>query len=151
MLGICCNARLQRVGSADPLQPRWDLGVTQIGMIAAVAADDLVGAGPAGLAVLRRPDRLPPQARCPAMAGLASNRQGRDIPGVPAHPRITVVAPAVYADAPRAGGRPDIGHDMQSLGAQLNPTSVGSATAGVWSSTTLSATISQPDPAAASA
>src|SRR5690242_5644591 len=143
MLGICRNARPQRVWPADPLQRRWDLGVIQIGMITAVAADDLVRAGVVGLALIRHPDRLPPQARRPAMAGLASKRQCRDNPGVPAHPRITVMTPAPHADALRTASRPDIGHHMRSLGAQLNPTSVGSATAGVWSSTTLSATTSQ--------
>jgi hypothetical protein len=73
MLGICRNARRQRVRPADPLQPGWDLGVTQIGMITAVAADHLVRAGEAGLTVIRHPDPLPPQ-RCPAMTGLASKQ-----------------------------------------------------------------------------
>ena len=127
MPGICRNARLQRVRPADPLQPRWDLGVIQIGMITAGAADDLVRAGVAGPALIRHPDQLPPQARCPAMAGLARKRQCHDILGVRAHPRITVMTPAPHADAPRTASRPDTGHDMRSLGAQLNPTSVGSA------------------------
>ena len=56
MLGICRHARLQRVWPADPLQPRWDPGVIQIGMITAVAADDLVRAGVAGLTVICHPD-----------------------------------------------------------------------------------------------
>jgi len=120
MLGICRHARLQRVRPADPLQPRWDLGIIQIRMITAVAADDLVRAGAAGLALIRHPDQLPPQ-RCLAMAGLASKRQGHDIPGVNTHLRITVMTPAPHADAPRTASRPDIGHDMRSLGAQLNP------------------------------
>jgi hypothetical protein len=127
MLGICRNARRQHVRPADPLQPRRDLGVTQIRMITAVAADDLVRAGPAGPAVIRHPDQLPPQARCPAMAGLPSPGQRHPSLGVNAHPRITVMTPAPHADALRTASRPDIGHHMRSLGAQLNPTSVDSA------------------------
>ena len=143
---ICRNARRQRVRPADPLQPRWDLGVTQIGMITAVTADDLVRAGAASLAVLRHPDHLPPQARCPAMAGLPSSRQGHDILGVKCTPADHGHDTRAHGDVLQTASRPDISHDMRSLGAQLNPTSVGSATAGVWSSTTLSATISPPDP-----
>lgn len=127
MLVICRDARRERVRPADPLQPRWDLGVIQIGMITAGAANDLVRTGGAGPALSGHPHQLPPQARCPAMAGLASKRQCHDILDVHAHPRITAMTPAPHADAPRTAGRPDTGHDMRSPGAQLNPTSVGSA------------------------
>src|SRR6266568_9652235 len=42
---IHCKARLQRVRPADPLQPRGDLGVIQVGMIAAPAVDELEPVG----------------------------------------------------------------------------------------------------------
>jgi hypothetical protein len=45
MILIGCKARLQRVRPADLLQPRGDLGVIQVGMVAALAADELELAG----------------------------------------------------------------------------------------------------------
>lgn len=85
MLGVCFSARLQRVRPADPLEPGWDPLVIQIRMITAVAADDLVQAGAAAFAVIHDPGRLPPQAGCPAMPGLASKREWPL--GVDAEPR----------------------------------------------------------------
>jgi hypothetical protein len=75
------------------------------------------------------------------MAVLPSNRRHHDILRVNAHPRITVMTPAPHPDGLRTANRPDIGHHMRSFGAHFNPASVGSATAGVWSSATLSASI----------
>src|SRR3989442_1603311 len=75
MLGICRKARLPRVRPADLLEPGWEIGVFQVGMVAAVTTDQLERAGVAAHALMRDPDRLPPQGCCPAVAGLA--RPGR--------------------------------------------------------------------------
>lgn len=75
MLGVGLKARLQRVRPADLLEPGWDPLVVQVRMITTVAADDLEQAGAADLATICDPGRLPPQAGCPAMAGLASMRE----------------------------------------------------------------------------
>ena len=86
MLGICRKARLQRVWPADLLKPGWDVGVIQTGMITAVTADNLEEAGVAACAVINDPGSLPPQARCPAMAGLSGRRSGRaSLGSVPGH------------------------------------------------------------------
>ncbi len=114
MLRICRQARLQRVRPADPLQPRRDLGVFPIGMITAGTADDLVHAGVAGLAFLRHPDQLPPQARCPARAGLASKGQRHHILGVHEHPRVPVITLfARCGDRAQTSARPGTGHDVR--------------------------------------
>jgi hypothetical protein len=75
MLGVCLKARFQRVRPADLLKPGWDPFVVQVRMITTVAADDLEQASAADFATVCDPGRLPPQAGCPAMAGLASTRE----------------------------------------------------------------------------
>jgi hypothetical protein len=55
------------------------------------------------------------------MPGLTSHRDSHDITGLNAAPRITGMAPAPHPDALRTASGPDTGHDMRSLGAQLNP------------------------------
>src|SRR6266704_2240371 len=62
--------------AADPLQPRGDLGVIPVGMIAAPAADQLERAGAAAFhPAVHDAGRLAPQVRGPAVAGLASKRE----------------------------------------------------------------------------
>ena len=75
MLGVRLKGRLQGVRPADSLKPGWDPLIIQIRMITAIAADDLEQAGAVAFAVIHDPGRLPPQAGCPAMAGLASKRE----------------------------------------------------------------------------
>src|ERR1039458_7277368 len=90
MLGMCRNARLQRVRPADPLQPGRDLGVIEVGMVAAAGADELKCAGVAAFhPAVHDADRLAPQACGPAMARLASKRQRHDALIVNAQPRVT--------------------------------------------------------------
>jgi hypothetical protein len=62
MLFIRGEGRLHRIGPADPLQPRWDLGVIQVPMVTAVIADDLEDVGVAAFCpALHDADRLAPQ------------------------------------------------------------------------------------------
>lgn len=90
VLRICRKARLQRARPAKPLKPGRDLGVIQVGMVAAARADELELIGVAAFhPAVHDGDRLAPQARCPSMAGLASNRKCRGTPDVNAQPRIT--------------------------------------------------------------
>jgi hypothetical protein len=80
------------VGAADLLQRGRDLGVTQMGIIATVAADDLVYGGAAVFRpALREAGRLEPEARGASVAGLTG---GRDCPGstVRAGTRIAGIA-----------------------------------------------------------
>ena len=113
-----------------------------MGVVTTVAADDLEGVPVAAfLTALHDPFRLAPEARRNAVPELTSRRDSHNITGPNAAPPITGVASAPLADVLRTASRPDIGHDMRSFGAQLNPTSGGSATAGVWDSATLPASI----------
>ena len=66
-------------------------------------------------------DRLAPEARRDAMPGLTSPRDGHDITGLNAAPRITGMASAPHPDTLRTASGPDIGHGIQSFSAQLNP------------------------------
>jgi hypothetical protein len=75
VLLIRCDARPQRVRPTDPLGPGRDLGVIQVRVIAALAADELKRAGIAAFhPALHDAGRLAPQARCAAVAGLTSRR-----------------------------------------------------------------------------
>jgi hypothetical protein len=67
MLGICRKARLPRVRPADLLEPGWEIGILQVGMVAAVTTDQLERAGAAAHALMRDPDPT-------AAAGLLSCR-----------------------------------------------------------------------------
>ena len=59
-------------------------------MIAALAADELERAGAAAFhPAVHDAGRLAPQIRGPAVAGLASKREGRPSVGVKAQPRVT--------------------------------------------------------------
>jgi hypothetical protein len=91
-------------------------------VVTTVAADDLEGVPEA--AFLKDPrdaDRLAPEARGDAVPGLTSHRDSHDITGLNADLRITGVAPAPDANILWTASGPGIGHDMQSLSAQLNP------------------------------
>src|SRR6266487_6147936 len=69
------------VGASDLLQPGRDVEVTQMGIIATVAADDLVyGGGAVFHQALREAGRLEPEARSASVARLTG---GRDCPGSP--------------------------------------------------------------------
>jgi len=110
------------VRPADPLQRQRDLRVIPIGVVTAVAADDLEGVPVAAFpGTLDDADRLAPEARRDAMPGLTSPRDGHDITGLNAAPRITGMAPAPDANILRTASGPGTGHDMQSFGAQLDP------------------------------
>jgi hypothetical protein len=104
-------------------------------VVTTVAADDLEGVPVAAFpTALHDADRLAPDARGDAMPGLTSQRDSHHITGLNAAPRIAGMPSAPDANILRTASGPDTGHDMQSFGAQLNPTSVDSATARVWSS-----------------
>jgi hypothetical protein len=106
-----------------------------MGVVTAVAADDLEGVPVAAfLTAFHDAGRLAPEARRDAVPKLTSHMDSHDVTGLNAAPRIEGMTPAPYADVLRTASRPAIGHDMRRFDAQLNPTSVGSATAGVWSS-----------------
>jgi hypothetical protein len=72
------KARPHRVRPADPLKPGRDLGVIQVRVIAAIAADELKRVGVAAFyPALHDTGRPAPQARSAAVAGLTSRREGR--------------------------------------------------------------------------
>jgi hypothetical protein len=112
-------------------------------VITTIAADNLEGSPEAAfLTALHDADQLAPDTRCHAMPKLTSHRDSHDITGLNAAPRIMGVAPARHPDTLRTASRPDTGHNMRNVGAQLNPPpQQARPTAGVWSSTTLSASI----------
>ena len=119
MLGMCRNARLQRVRPADPLQPGRDLGVIEVGMVAAAGADELKCAGVAAFhPAVHDADRLAPQACGPAMARLASKRQRHDALIVNAQPRVTgMTLFARRGDGAQMTRMPRTCHDIQVSGA----------------------------------
>ena len=109
------QARLQRAGPAEPLKPGRDLRVIQIGMVPAVAADQLKHAGVAAFdTALNDTGRLAPQERYPPVPGLASRRDQQSIPRLRAGLRLPGSAPA--ARGPGAAGRPMTAHDVRSRG-----------------------------------
>ena len=116
MLGIYRKARLQRVWPADLLKPGWDVGVIQAGMITAVTADNLEEAGVAACAAINDPGRLPPQARCPAVAGLSGRRQWHGIVGVGAGPPVAgITLLGRCGDGTQMSGRSGIRHDIRLI------------------------------------
>jgi hypothetical protein len=88
---VCRQCRLQGVRPAELLKLRRDLGVIQVWMVAATRADELKRVGVAAFhPALDDTDRLAPDARRPAMAGLASKRERhRDALRTDAQPRVT--------------------------------------------------------------
>jgi hypothetical protein len=115
VLGIHRHALTHRVRPADLLKPRRDLGVVQIGMIAATWADKLKYVGVAAFyPAVRDADRLAPQARSLAMTRLASTRQRQGALGVHARPRITgIVLAASCRDGSAAGTPPRTGDSVR--------------------------------------
>lgn len=78
------------VRPADLLQPRGDLGIIQVGMIAALAADELERAGVAALhPAVRYAVRLAPEVGGLAVAGLAGKRGASCQPRCPGAARVT--------------------------------------------------------------
>jgi len=78
MLLIRGKARPHRVWPADPLKPGRDLGVIQVRVIAALAADELKRVGVAAFyPALHDAGRPAPQGRRAAVARLTSRREGR--------------------------------------------------------------------------
>jgi hypothetical protein len=84
------QGRQHRVRPADPLQPGRDLGVIQVWVIAAVAADELQRGGKAAIHPAVHDARRPaPQARLAAVAGLTSRREVGETLVITAQPRVT--------------------------------------------------------------
>jgi hypothetical protein len=93
VLFIGGKASPHRVRPADPLKPGRDLGVIQVRVIAALAADELKRVGVAALCpALHDAGRLAPQARRAAVAGLTSRRECREILVVTARRWVTGIA-----------------------------------------------------------
>jgi hypothetical protein len=123
------------VRTADPLQRQRDLGVIPVEVVTTVAADDLEGVPEATFPrALREQNRLTPDARRNAVPGLTSDRDSQNTTGLSAAPRIAGMPPAIRPDVLRTASGPGTGLGMRRRGAHLDPTSVVSATAGVWSS-----------------
>jgi hypothetical protein len=75
VLLICGYARRKPVGSADPLEPGWDLALIQAGLVTAVAADELKRVGVAAFGPALNDARRPaPQHQRPAMPWLVTAR-----------------------------------------------------------------------------
>jgi hypothetical protein len=75
VLFIGCDAGRDPIGASDPLKLRCDVVVVQIGMVTAVAADDLkqIGVTAFRLAV-DHADRLAPENHRPAAGGPITDR-----------------------------------------------------------------------------
>jgi hypothetical protein len=75
VLLVRCDAGRDGIGASDPLKLRRDIVVIQVGMITAVAADDLkqIGVTVCRLA-LDHADRLAPENHRPAAGGPVTDR-----------------------------------------------------------------------------
>ena len=123
------EGRLQRARPAKPLNPRRDLGVIQVRMIAAGGADELKHAGVAAFeTAVHDADRLAPHERRPAVAGLTGKRERVVAVGAGAQPRVTAIMRARYGD----GGR--TGHRSRCQGRQDCSLKLTASAAEVWSS-----------------
>ena len=110
------------VGTADPLQRQRDLGVSPVQLVTTVAADDLEGIPEATFPrALREQNRLTPDARRNAVPGLTSDRDGHNITGLSAAPRIAGMPPAPRPDVLRTANGPGTGPGMRRRGAHLDP------------------------------
>jgi hypothetical protein len=110
MIVIRRQARLERPRPAEPLKLRRDLGVIQVGMIAATRADELERAGVTAFhPAIHDAGRLAPQARRAAMAGLAGKRECHDALGTDAQPRVRWFRPAARLPGRTRTGT---GHDV---------------------------------------
>src|SRR5437764_693997 len=122
--------KMKRIRPAERLKLRRDLGVIQVGTVAAARADELkrVGVAPFHPAVCDA-DRLAPEACRLAMAGLASNGQRPRALSAIVQPPVTRRDPfARYGD-----GR--TGHAIQvfQTAHSTHPRPAVHATAGGWS------------------
>ena len=112
-------------------------------VVTAVAADDLERVPVAAFlaTTLQDADRLAPDARGDAMPKLTSQRDSHNITELNAGPQITGMAPMPPQTPcePLGDGIPVTTCEASAL--NTTPPQVGSATAGVWSSATLSASI----------
>ena len=109
------EGRLQRARPAKPLNPRRDLGVIQVRMIAAGGADELKHAGVAAFeTAVHDADRLAPHERRPAVAGLTGKRERVVAVGAGAQLRVTAIMQARYGDGGRTGSRSGTGHAVRT-------------------------------------
>jgi hypothetical protein len=83
VLEIDGQALLERVRAAKALEPGRDLGIVQVGIVAAAGADDLEYVGVAAFdPAVRKAERLTPQSRRLAVARPARGRKRHGTPGV---------------------------------------------------------------------
>jgi len=95
------KARRHRVGPSDPLKAGRDLGVVQVRVVTALAADELKRAGVAAFQLaLLDAGRLAPQAGRIAVAQLASNRECDGTLVVDAQPQVTGIVRSTARAAP---------------------------------------------------
>jgi len=117
VLVIRVQGGLQGAWPAEPLQPRRDLGVIQVRMIAATGADQLEHAGIAAVnAAVHDAGRLTPDECRPAVTRLTGKRSCHDPVRRYAQPRVTATGRAQCGDGSRTGARPDTVHDVRGLG-----------------------------------
>jgi hypothetical protein len=75
VLLVCCDADRHRVGPADQLEPGRDLAVIEIGIVAAIAADELKVVAVAALRTAAHDaDGLAAQNHRPAVLALIAGR-----------------------------------------------------------------------------
>src|SRR5208282_3106672 len=92
VLVVIGQARLQRPGPAKPLQPRRDLEVVQVRMVAAAGADELEGAGVAAFhPAVHDAGRPAPQEGRPAVPGPTGQRERRNTLGAGTQPWVTSI------------------------------------------------------------
>jgi hypothetical protein len=100
------HARLQRVRTAKPLKLRRHLGVIQIWIIAAAGADEFIHVGVAAFeTAVHDANRLAPQGRLAAVAGLTGERRCHNAPRLDTSHGVTAVARTRCGDGGRTGRR----------------------------------------------
>jgi hypothetical protein len=105
---IRCPGCRHRARAAEPLKLRRDLRVIQVGMVTATRADELERTDVAAFHPARYDAGRPaPQARRPAMAGLASKRKCHDALGTDAQPRVMWFRPTTRLPALTRTGSPE--------------------------------------------
>ena len=86
-------------------------------MVAAAGADELEHAGVAAFeAAVHDADRLAPDDRRPAVAGLTGQRECQVAVRLYAQPRVTAMVRARPGGGARTDSRPGTGHDVRDLG-----------------------------------
>jgi len=128
---------LEPVRPAKPLKPRRDLGVIQVRTIAAAGADQLIHAGVAALdAAVHDADRLAPQDRLAAVAGLTGGWGCHDVLRHDAQPPVTAIGGTRCGDADRAASWSATHRRVRGARTahSTHRQDVGPATTGVWSS-----------------